>query len=71
MEAAAPEEIHDTMAGLVPYETIAEVMEQNGWDLEASGDEIDALIAGVDPALANQYGAYLEENCTTETEPEG
>jgi hypothetical protein len=46
-------------------------MEQNGWDLEASGDEIDALIAGVDPALANEYSTYVEENCTTEIEPEG
>jgi hypothetical protein len=71
MDGAAPEEIQDTMAQLIPYETFAEVMEQNGWDVEASGDEIDALISDVDPAAIEEFTTFMEENCTTEIEPEG
>ena len=71
MEAAAPEEIQETMDQLVPFQTIAQVLEEGEWDIEAVGDDVEALISDVDPAAIEEYTTFLEENCTTETEPEG
>lgn len=71
MEAAAPDEIQETMDQLVPFETIAQVLEEADWDVEAVGDEIDALISNVDPAAIQEFTGFLDENCTTEIEPEG
>ncbi len=66
MEAAAPEEIQETLGELVSFETYAEVLEANGWDVEAAGEEMDALIGSVDPNTVDEFTAYTQENCTTD-----
>lgn len=71
MEAAAPEEIQETLGELVSFETFAEVLEANDWDVEASGDEMDALIGSVDPATVEEFTAYTQENCTTDAASDG
>ena len=71
MEAAAPDEIQETMDQLVSFETITQVLEEAEWDIEAAGAEIEAAISDVDPATIEEFATFMEENCTTEIEPEG
>lgn len=71
LEAAAPDEARPMMNQLAPFTDFAEILEANGWEVEASGPEIDALMAEVDSSAVDEYLAYVEANCTTETESEG
>lgn len=63
IEAAAPDEIQETMEELPAFDIFAGIMEANDWDVEASGAEMDASIGDVDPEVIARYTALIDENC--------